>query len=153
MDHNRYTDLSISSDLMEFRFTSTGPKGQIKKLVQFKKISPNIYNLAFGNENEDGTIDDEDESNNGDIVRVLATVASTVYIFTEFYPDMGVFFSGSTDQRTKVYKYALARNYLELRKSFFIEGIRILKDGSYIRCPFNTSETYDGFYVYKIPQT
>ena len=62
-----------------------------------------IYNLGFGDYNaETKTIDDEIITNNGDSLKVLATVASTVYAFTEKYPDALVFATGSNNLRTRL---------------------------------------------------
>jgi hypothetical protein len=47
-----------------------------------KTDTENVYNLGFGDCNEEhGTIDDLPITNNGDSLKVLATVASTVYAF------------------------------------------------------------------------
>ena len=54
-------------------------------MVQYTDTgTENIYNLGFGDYNDtSGKIDDFSVTNNGDSLKVLATVASTVYAFTE----------------------------------------------------------------------
>lgn len=153
MNHPKYTDLSTSSDYQEYRFISSGNRGDIKKLIQYESVGPNVYNLAFGDETESGEIDDSVYSNNGDIAKVMATVASTVYIFTELYPDMIVFFSGSNDKRTRFYKKAIARHLEELEETFEIGGARRMPDGSYSICAFDKDGEYDGFYAQRKKQT
>ena len=68
-----------------FLFTSEGPKGKVKKLVAYSEmLEKDVYNLAFGDYNEEsGMIDDRTITNNEDSQKVLATVASTLYNFTE----------------------------------------------------------------------
>jgi hypothetical protein len=48
MKYEKYEDLVISSDFLEYSFVSTGPKGDIRKIVQFKyKDEIGSYNLSF----------------------------------------------------------------------------------------------------------
>ena len=78
-----------SEDLLLFyEFTSEGPKGRIKKIIEYTETSTkNVYNLGFGDYEEvTKGINDLSVTNNGDSLKVLATVASTVYAFTEKYP-------------------------------------------------------------------
>jgi hypothetical protein len=57
-----------------YEFYSRGPKGQIKKVVEFYKIHPRVFNIAFGDWNEKGRrINDTSKSNNNDTNKVLAT--------------------------------------------------------------------------------
>lgn len=88
MIHDRYEYLTERLSLF-YEFTSEGPKGQIKKIVESTPTTlPNVYNLAFGDYDETtGSINDKTITNNGDSQKVLATVASTVYAFTGKYPD------------------------------------------------------------------
>jgi hypothetical protein len=86
--YNRYNSFDISTNATVFGFTSTGPKGEIKKIIQFSKThDENIYNLAFGNVKQDGSIDDITANDNRDRDKILATVAAAVYDFTERYPE------------------------------------------------------------------
>ena len=63
-----------------YEFVSEGPKVQIKKLVQYTDTgSEHVYNIAFGdNDEKTNSINDLSITNNGDSLKVLATVASTV---------------------------------------------------------------------------
>ena len=84
MGNERY-GVKISNATMTFDFISEGPRGSIKKRVEYKQMEQNqIYNLAFGDVNpETGKIDDKVVTNNKDSEKVLATVASTIYTFIE----------------------------------------------------------------------
>jgi hypothetical protein len=76
MRYQKYDNVITSSDKLEFQFDSDGPKGKIKKVVQFAQTqNENIYNLAFGNLNKDGSVDDETTNDNKDRNKILATVA------------------------------------------------------------------------------
>lgn len=78
-------ELKAEKSLMVFEFMSEGSKGQIPNLIKFSETSlKRVYNLAFGDKDlETGDIDDTVISNNGDSERVLATVVSAVYAFTD----------------------------------------------------------------------
>jgi len=75
--------------LRHFEFISEGSKGLIHKMVEYTETrEENVFNLAFGDYDKNTkTIDDLSITNNGDSLKVLATVASTVYAFTEKYPE------------------------------------------------------------------
>jgi len=83
MEYPRY-QYSSDEDLHFFEFVSICRKGRIKKMVQYSQMSvEGYYNLAFGDFNEEtGDMDDRVITNNGDSLKVLSTVASTVYAFT-----------------------------------------------------------------------
>ena len=71
-----------------YEFISEGPKGRIRKIVEYTPTTiENVYNLAFGDYDDTiGGINDKIITNNGDSQKILATVASTVYAFTGKYP-------------------------------------------------------------------
>src|SRR5687768_1095395 len=115
MHYENYSPLHVSSDALEYKFFSSGPKGQICIVVQFVKTdSPDIYNLAFGNLLPDGDIDDLVKNNNNDRNKILATIAAAVYEFTAKYPGKRIYFTGSTPERTRLYRMALSLNLDEL---------------------------------------
>lgn len=79
-----------------------------------------VYNLSFGNVTLDGEMSSYAVSDNGDRNKILATVAYAVEIYLEQYPDRYVFFTGSTDGRTRLYRMAVALNFTELSLKFDI---------------------------------
>ena len=107
-----------------FEFYSEGKKGIIKKIVQYQKTSDeNVYNLAFGDYDErSNSIDDMSITNNGDSLKVLATVASTVYAFIEKYPNASIIATGSTSVRTRLYRMGITNNLDEISEDFAIFG-------------------------------
>ncbi|MCF2495282.1 DUF6934 family protein [Dyadobacter chenhuakuii] len=123
MKHNKYISRANDSFLL-YHFTSKGPKGSIQKSVIYSKTAvENIYNLAFGDYNPiSDEINDLSISNNGDSVRVLATVAATLYTFTEKYPEAWITATGSTKARTRLYRMGIANNLAEIIEEFAIFG-------------------------------
>lgn len=142
--HNRYIHLDVSSNSTVFEFTSTGPKGDILKIIQFSQTEiNNVYNLGFGNIRNDGSIDDTTTNDNKDRDKILATVASAVNEFTDRFPHRQVFFTGSTKERTRLYRMAITINYEVLSTDYEIWG---LKDEGLFE-PFVKRRQYAGFLI------
>ncbi|QEH42616.1 hypothetical protein [Chitinophaga sp. XS-30] len=107
--------------LTKYEFESIGAKGAIKKGVEIFPLEvPGIYNFAFGDLLPDGTIDDEAETNNGDMPRVFSTVIEVMEKFLHAHPNASLFFSGSSPQRTNVYQLILKRYHERFSFSFQI---------------------------------
>jgi len=119
-------ELKAEKSLMVFEFISEGYKGEIPKLIMFSETSvKKIYNLAFGDKNiETNEIDDIVVSNNGDSEKVLATVVAAVHTFTDNYPEMWVYATGSSKARTRLYRMGIAKYFDDIKQNFFIFGLR-----------------------------
>lgn len=116
MDQKKYS-LETDQNNLIFEFYSEGPKGKILKIVEYQQIGDRVYNLAFGDSvNNSKDFDDFVITNNGDTEKVLATVASTLYIFFEHHEGTIVVAEGITKSRTRLY-----RRYL----SIFLELIEL----------------------------
>ena len=129
---------------MYFEFYSVGPKGQVKKVIELSETNvKDVYNLAFGDYDEKtNRISDKVVTNNGDSLKVLATVASSVYAFTTERPNAWVFATGSTAVRTRLYRMGLTNNIVEISKDFHVYG---LKDDNWEE--FIIGEDYEAFLV------
>ena len=136
----------IGETSMVFEFISEGIHGSIPKLVIYSKTHlHNFYNLGFGDKDKTtGQIDDEVVTNNGDSEKVLATVASTLYIFMDKFPDAMVFATGSTIARTRLYRIGISNNLTEIEENFEVYG---LLGDSWQR--FQKQTEFDGFLVIK----
>jgi hypothetical protein len=123
MRDKRY-QLKFSASFTMYEFVSEGPNGRINKLVKYTESSvKGIYNLGFGDKLGDiDDFDDEIITNNQDSLRVLATVAATVYTFTDKYPDAIVFATGSTTARTRLYRMGISNNLQEIEEDFEVLG-------------------------------
>jgi hypothetical protein len=109
-----------------FKFTSQGPKGNIQKLVVYSEmLEKNIYSLAFGDYDEEtGIVDVRKITDNGDGQKILATVASTLYIFTNKHPDVWVYATGSNAARTRLYRIGISTNFQEIQTDFEVYGLQ-----------------------------
>jgi len=121
---NRY-DVKAASDLTAFEFDSVGPKGTIRKVVRYSEINlKGVFNLGFGDKDPvTGFISDLTITNNNDSKKVLATVAATLYAFTDFYPDVTIIATGSTEARTRLYRMGISNNLESIKKDFVILGL------------------------------
>ncbi len=117
-------ELESVGEFAIFEFVSEGPKGMIRKRIEFQKTyDPLIFNLAFGDKNPiTGEIDDTVVSNNGDSEKVLATVVDAVYLFLDSYPNAAIYATGSTPARTRLYRMGITRNFDQMRKDFLVFG-------------------------------
>ncbi|HVW59514.1 MAG TPA: hypothetical protein VHC48_05750 [Puia sp.] len=101
MKYEVYTEIKIADDYEVFEFLSVGKKGVIPKRIEFISTDlPNITNMAFGDIDENGEIDDYSISDNDDRNKILATIAYIVEIYLNMYPDKWVYFKGSTQEVT-----------------------------------------------------
>ncbi len=121
--HLKYNYRSEST-LHFYEFVSEGPKGLIKKVVIYTETTiENVYNLGFGDYDESTNgINDLSVTNNGDSLKILATVASTVYAFTEKYPNAWILATGSTAVRTRLYRMGITNNLAEIETDFIVLG-------------------------------
>ncbi|PWA10460.1 DUF6934 family protein [Flavobacterium laiguense] len=123
MNHSKYLYQS-EKDFLIYSFYSEGQKGRIQKMFIYSETATaGVYNLAFGDYNEaNNSIDDLSISNNGDSLKTLATVASTVYAFTEKYTNAWILATGSTKVRTRLYRMGISNNLYEISIDFNIYG-------------------------------
>jgi len=136
--------LSAKDNLKTFEFISEGPNGLIRKMVQFTPTNlQGFYILAFGDkDSKTGELDDLAISNNNDTERILATVAATVYAFTDKYSDAWIYATGSTKARTRLYRMGINKYFSQARKDFEILGQTEKHWEAYEK-----DKDYDGFLV------
>lgn len=114
-----------NSRFFDYEFISEGPKGKIKKVVRYSRIDDYVFNLAFGDLDEiTGEISDTIVTNNNDSRKVLATVAGTVYDFTNQYPGSLVLAKGSTLSRTRLYRMGITNYWKEISIDFEVYGLK-----------------------------
>jgi hypothetical protein len=147
MNNNGY-QFESSPDFLTFEFDSIGPKGVITKVVNYTEINvKGFFNLGFGDKDpQSGYISDMAVSNNNDHQKVLATVARTLYLFTEHYPEAIVLATGSTLARTRLYRMGIANNLTAIQQDFIILG---LTETNWE--PFRKNITYHAFSVRRKP--
>ena len=113
-----------STVFMSYEFVSEGPKGHITKLVKYTKDElTGLYNLGFGDKlGDEDDFDDKIVTNNGDTIKVLATVVATLYDFTNKYPNAIITAKGSTLSRTRFYRMGITNAFDEINKDFHVFG-------------------------------
>ncbi len=130
---------------LDYEFISEGPKGNIKKVIRFTKIDKTVFNLGFGDlDEETGEISDTIVTNNNDSRIVLATVAATVHDFTVNYPNVVVIAKGSTHSRTRLYRMGITNHWKEISADFEVYG---LKDGDWEL--FAERRDYEAFLIHR----
>ena len=139
--------LSSSDNLMTFEFISEGPKGLIHKIVKYQPMYlKDTYNLVFGDKDHStGNVDDLVISNNKDSEKVLASVVSTVYAFTDKFPEAWIYATGSTKSRTRLYRMGITKFLSEVEENF-----EVLGDFNDNWETFRKDVEYDGFLVRRI---
>jgi hypothetical protein len=123
-------------DSLIYTFESVGER-VIRKVVEYTKLNPiyvglpidtDVYNLAFGDWNDDiSDYEDTVESKNGDMEKVLATVANTALKFWEEYPEISIFFKGSfvsgeNPSRTRLYQMKINLYFRKISEQVNIKG-------------------------------
>jgi len=146
MNLERY-EYQSGKDYLDYEFFSEGPKGVIKKGVRFTLAQFNgiyFYNLAFGDWSEElRSLNDFSVTNNDDVEKVLATVASVVMDFLEHFPDTIIYAEGSTPARTRRYQMGINKAWNEIAEQYEVFGIR----PDDIIEPFRKNVNYDAFWV------
>ncbi|MDH7459638.1 hypothetical protein QEG73_00055 [Chitinophagaceae bacterium 26-R-25] len=143
MKYDKYTEVEVTFGFSIYDFNSIGPLGVIPKRVQISETSvPGIFNLAFGNLDGNGKIDDYAISNDKDRNKILATIAGIVINYLDKFPNRIILFSGSTVERTRLYRMAISLNFTELSKTIDIYAI---VDGEPLH--FNSNVNAEAFII------
>ena len=92
--------------------------------------------MGFGDLADDGGIDDNVRSNNGDIVKVLSTVMHIVKNFLNEPPKAKIAFVGSSPNRTALYRRIL-KTYYEAFSNEYVISALIQENDLYKEVLFN----------------
>jgi len=121
LPHYRYR---TNESFLDYEFTSEGSQGLVKKVVRYTKIHEDVFNLGFGDlDEETGEISDTIVTNNEDTNKVLTTVAATAIDFTNTYPDVWVVAKGTTHSRTRLYRRGITNNWQDISSMFEVYGL------------------------------
>ena len=114
-----------SLDILTFDFESIEPNGLSKKKIVYSSLEDvsELYNLSLFEVFENDTLDIYFESKNQDLTRIMATIVSTIFEFFKRYPDKKVIFTGSTPERTRLYRIVIGKLFEQTKSQFIIEGI------------------------------
>lgn len=134
----------IRKTTTRYEFVSIGPKGQIKKRIEFTPLKKrNYYNIGFGDVLQNGQVSDTVYSNNQDIVKVLSTVIEVIKDFLKQHPSAKVFLTGSTADRTNFYVRILKRYYEDFSKYFIITALVQDENKNYIEITFEPDKQHE----------
>lgn len=142
---NKDTYTLFSPDENIYYFESKGINGIITKTVIFSpfSINSNLFNLALMDYNENThTFSDMTNSNNGDITKVLATVALIIHDFLQKNKTATVYFEGNTTTKRNLYNRIIKNNY-----DYFIENYEIRGSVEEQSELYIIGKQYDGFYI------
>jgi len=118
-----YYQVETAADFQTFDFVSVGPKGRIIKEVRYREIGVEDF-FGFGDKDPvTGYLSDTTVTDNGDSQKVLATVAATLYAFTDHYPQATIIATGSTEARTRLYRMGIANNLTVIEEDFTVLGL------------------------------
>jgi len=146
MNAEKYAYNSEPTGLL-YVFFSLGKKGIIPKVVIYEELQENLYNLAFGDYNPiTQEIDDKSVSNNGDMVKILATIIQTIRDFFILYPQAILVIQGSTDTRTRLYQKIIKDNFSLIQTEFKVLALQ--KGGTKPETP-DFLLNYEKFYISK----
>lgn len=138
---NFYTDATYSV----FEFLSVGKKGIILKRIVFAPTEyKNVYNLVFGDIDINGEINHQSTSNNGDRNKILATLMHAIDTYLNLYPERIITFTGSTLERTRLYRIAISLNIEYLATKF---NIYCQNDNGIF--PFEKGKEINSFFIKK----
>ena len=118
---------------------------RILKAVVFQFTEDNIYNLALLDYLPDTNLwDDSADSNNGDIVKIMATVSVCIIEFLNSNPTCSVLITGNTASRTRLYN-RIAKNYAHE----FEAELEIMVDSVDGLVPITFENEHEIFYICK----
>lgn len=119
----KFYPFRASEDYLFYYFESRSSERIIAKGVQFEQIGRSTYNLAFGDLDVDGALDDLVISDNGDMQKVMATVAQVIVTFFGAYKSKQIYFTGSSTARTRLYRVILNREIANWSDVFDIKCV------------------------------
>ncbi|SDE04761.1 hypothetical protein SAMN04487996_103197 [Dyadobacter soli] len=150
MNKDIYPFYQAEDDFLYF-FVSSGIKGDIQKAVVISDVpdssnypSDSVYNLGFGDVvavSSSWILDDSPRSGNGDMPKVIATVALIAMDFLREHPWALLSLEGYVDEKSALqgknhrnilYQRAIDSNWAELSTEFRFWGVKSGKTEDYI---------------------
>ncbi|WP_428655441.1 DUF6934 family protein [Runella sp.] len=134
-----------SEDVLIFEFESYGSSRISKKKIVYSSLeeSPNLYSLSLFEVLEGGQLDIYTESRNKDMIKILSTVLHTIFDFFAAYPNSKIIFTGSTQERTRLYRIVIGKLLRETTLKFAVMGLSEERGLE----PFDTNGNYSGYIV------
>lgn len=137
-------ELTVLKEAHRFDFLSIGWTAIHKAVIFFTTKAPGLYNLVLADILADGELDIYSVSDNGDMKFILSTVHQTIIHFLTLNPEAVIWFTGSTESRTRLYQIAISSNLKALEENFNVFGI-LKKEGS--SEAFRKGSIYEHFFI------
>ncbi|MEK7253825.1 MAG: hypothetical protein AAB316_03715 [Bacteroidota bacterium] len=137
-------DLSFNYELTDFRFESIGRQGVILKAIEFRFYRKGRWNLAFGDVKGKYWTDDV-VSDNGDMRKVLQTVANAVHLFLSRYPGRKVWIEPLSRKHKFLYNRIFQQKHEEIAEEFEVRGVLLLEDENELTEAYQPGKIYDAF--------
>jgi len=135
----------LSSSISVGDSVSSIDSAKIINLLFIRNLNLFDYNLGFGDKDPiTGKINDKVVTNNGDTEKVLATVVSTVFTFTERNPNAYIYATGSNHVRNRLYRRGITKYLSEALDTFAIYGMLPNQEFEI----FNPNTDYVGFLLH-----
>ncbi|MCE7072891.1 hypothetical protein LZG74_21430 [Dyadobacter sp. CY327] len=118
----------------EFKFFSEGKNGRFEMRIRFERIGFNFYNLAFGLWNASlMNIEDSVQLLNGDMDKILGTVANVAMAFLQNNRNISIAASGITlpgeqPLRTRKYQMGISKYLFELNTICNVFGFKAIRN-------------------------
>lgn len=147
---NSYSYSSEGSNT-KFTFESVGVRGITKKVVFFVEYpnSGGYFNLALC-DIINGVIRDDITTNNGDMEKVLNTVATIVHDFIRYNSKViGIVSIGLDATRNRLYRMQINKNLFLISSYYDVFGLFREKEAITDFEPFTSDKMYDGFLIMK----
>lgn len=123
MEQNPYQFARTRTEF-RYEFMSKSAEKEVKKIVLFtESTSSNVFNLALLDDLGNGNYSDITESNNNDLVTIMATVIKIIEDFLNSKPDSFVIFRGSDARRQRLYRIIISRELAKIQEKFEVRGI------------------------------
>jgi hypothetical protein len=138
-------ELKENKESTQFRFMSVSNEKSIEKIVDFKPLTANLWNLAFGDKKENDW-EDNTISNNDDMRKVLQTIVNAIHLFLDFYPESDILIRPLDYQRKLLYNRTFQQKWSEIDKLFFVSAF-VINDLHHIVEDYNPTKIYDYFVI------
>jgi hypothetical protein len=130
IDFDAVYDINTPSDEITLaNFEAELEDGTKKKLIveissEAHELMPNVYNLAFGPENERGEIDDKAQLKHKDYSKVFSTILLHAQAYLILHPNRYLGIDGSNNSRAILYYRFMLNNFDYLNKYFSMGALK-----------------------------
>ncbi len=126
---NTYQVEPVSDDYRISKFNTilkdgTSEELKIKISNNAHELMPNVYNLAFGPEDDKGKINDKAELPHTDYSKVFSTILFEAYTYLRKHKSHSIGIDGSDMNRAILYFRFIQKNYTYLADRFNIYGLK-----------------------------